>query len=127
MAAAIVGLAALLSGLMAVSVARIDGSRITDWDSFHDEFHRVFVFPDFYGRNIHAWIDCMTSLDCEDDGMTALHVQPGSVLTLEVLHVKRFKVQAPEQYDALVECSAFVNWRRIEQGEGPVLALAFHE
>jgi catechol 2,3-dioxygenase-like lactoylglutathione lyase family enzyme len=32
----------------------------------------------------------------------------------------------PEQYDAVIECAAFVNWRRAEAGDEPVLALLFH-
>lgn len=111
---------------MIVSIARIDGGKITDWDSFHDEFHRVFVFPDFYGRNMNAWIDCMTSLDREDHGMTEINVMPDAVLGLEVVNAERFKTAAREQFDALVECAAFVNWRRMERGEGPVLALSFN-
>jgi hypothetical protein len=35
------------------------------------------------------------------------------------------KREHAEQYDAIVECSAFVNWRRIERGLPPVLALSF--
>jgi len=35
------------------------------------------------------------------------------------------KKECPEQYDAVVECAAFVNWRRAEAGDEPVLALSF--
>lgn len=112
---------------MIVTIARIDGANIVDWESFHDEFHRVFEFPDFYGRNMDAWIDCMTSLDAEEDGMTGVHVKPGGVLTLEVANAREFKGEAPEQFNALIECAAFVNWRRIEKGDrGAVLALSFY-
>src|SRR5262245_18506990 len=69
---------------MIVSLARIEGRNITDWATFHDEFTRVFGFPDSYGRNMNALIDCMTSLDAEQDGMTSIHVPPGAVLGLEV-------------------------------------------
>jgi hypothetical protein len=34
--------------------------------------------------------------------------------------------QCPEQYEALVECSAFVNWRRVESGEPAIIALSFY-
>ena len=34
-----------------------------------------------------------------------------------------FKKRCPEQYDALVECSAFVNFRRTQIGKTPVIAL----
>jgi RNAse (barnase) inhibitor barstar len=109
------------------SVVRVDGDRIVDWATFHDVFKEAFGFPDFYGRNMNAWIDCLTSLDEPLDGMTNVHAEPGGVVTLLVDHVVRFRARCPEQYAALVECAAFVNWRRIEVGESTVLALAFHE
>jgi hypothetical protein len=71
-----------------------------------------------------AWIDCMTSLDVPDDGMSAIHCEPGTVLTLELKNVKQFAERCPEQYSALIECAAFVNWRRIETGGSSVLALS---
>ncbi len=105
---------------------QIDGSKITDWDSFHDQFSRTLGFPGFYGRNMDAWNDCMTSLDAPDDGLSSVHVAPGDVLVLCVSGVGDLKKRCPEVYDALVECSAFVNWRRIEKGEPAVLALSFY-
>jgi hypothetical protein len=110
---------------MLVSLARIEGLNIKDWASFHDEFHRLFGFPDFYGRNMDAWIDCMTSLDAEEDGLTSIHVAPGTVLGLEIVDAASLRDEHPEQYRALIECAAFVNWRRIERGLPPVLALSF--
>jgi hypothetical protein len=106
-------------------VIPIDTRRISDWDTFHDVFADVFGFPDFYGRNMNAWIDCLTSLDEPHDGMMKVHVAPGQVVALQLEHVGDFSSRCPEQYAALVECSAFVNWRRIELGQPPVLALSF--
>jgi len=57
--------------------------------------------------------------------MTRVHVAPGDVLTIEVERAGALKTGAPEVYEALLECVAFVNWRRIEVGEQSVLALAF--
>jgi len=107
-------------------IVRLDTRRIADWPSFHDAFVHAFGFPDFYGRNLNAWIDCMTSLDAPEDGMTSIHAPKGGVVTLLLEHVGDFAHRCPEQYAAIVECSAFVNLRRVERGEPPVLALAFH-
>jgi hypothetical protein len=49
------------------------------------------------------------------------------VVVLQLEHVTDFAVRCPEQYAAIVECSSFVNWRRIENGAGPVLALSFYK
>ncbi|WP_263414268.1 barstar family protein [Terriglobus aquaticus] len=104
----------------------LDGVQpIRDWSSFHSEFARVFGFPAFYGKNMNAWIDCMTSLDQPDDGMSTVHCAPGSVLTLQMINAGDFASRCPEQYEALVQCATFVNARRLELGEEPVLALDF--
>ncbi len=108
-------------------VIEIPTDEITDWESFHDVFAAVLGFPDFYGRNMNAWIDCLTYAD-EDDGMRSFTVEPADILTLRLSNATAFAARCPEQYDALVECSAFVNWRRIEPGGQPmrpILALAF--
>ena len=100
-----------------MTVVRVDCDRIADWESFHAVFAEAFGFPSFYGRNMNAWIDCMTSLDEPADGMTAVHAPPGGVLVLDLAGVSGFARRCPEQYDAVVECAAFVNWRRLQVGE----------
>jgi RNAse (barnase) inhibitor barstar len=101
---------------------RLDASRLHDWDSFHTVFASTFGFPDFYGRNMNAWIDCMTDLS-EDTGMTTVR---GSTTDSVVLYLDNINAVPTEIYMALVECSAFVNWRRLELGSPAVLILAFH-
>jgi RNAse (barnase) inhibitor barstar len=109
-----------------MTIVKIDTRRIRDWDSFHEVFAETFGFPSFYGRNMDAWIDCLTSLDEPADGMTTAHAPPGGVVALQLEYVKDFARRCPEQYAAVIECSAFVNWRRIEVGNPPVLALSFN-
>ena len=109
------------------TLVQIDCDRITDWDSFHDVFARVFGFPEFYGRNMNAWIDCMTSLDAPNDGMTSIHAPEDGCVVLQLNNVKPLAERCREMYDAMLECAAFVNWRRIETGEPAVLVLSFHE
>jgi len=104
---------------------QIDGNRISDWDSFHNHFAETLGFPVFYGRNMNAWNDCMTYLDDPAAGMTSVHVAPGDVLVLCISGATDLKKRCPEIYEALVECSAFVNYRRIEKGEQAVIAISF--
>lgn len=73
-----------------------------------------------------AWIDCMSDLDDPGSGMTTVHVDSGQALPLVIEHAQDFKTRCPDLFSALVECAAFVNWQRIEAGQAPVLALAFH-
>jgi hypothetical protein len=105
---------------------KIDTSRIRDWETFHDVFAEAFGFPGFYGRNMNAWIDCMSYLDDPDSGMTEVTCEEGEYVVLELEGVKGFRKRCREQYDALIECSAFVNWRRLEPGDNPVLMLSFY-
>ncbi len=109
---------------MASTIVEIDARQITSWSSFHDVFAKAMGFPDFYGRNMNAWIDCMTSLDEPEDGLTSVHVPRGGVLALHIDHMGNLANRCPEIYDAIVECSAFVNYRRIVVAEEPVLALS---
>lgn len=104
-------------------IVRLDAAQLRDWDCFHDVFAATFGFPDFYGRNMNAWIDCMTSLDSPEDGMTSVH---GSESDPLVLHLDNAHAIPKEIFDALVECAAFVNWRRLESGAPAILMLAFH-
>jgi hypothetical protein len=105
------------------TIVTIPTDRIVDWDSFHDVFGQTLGFPAFYGRNLDAWIDCLTYADDRASGMTAIPVEPGSLLTLAIGQAPAFKARCPEQYNALVECTAFVNFRRQEHGGTAVLAL----
>ena len=104
----------------------IAGSKITDWASFHDYFSKALGFPDFYGRNMNAWNDCMTYLDEPEANLTSVHLAPGEVLVLSISGAGDLKTRCPKIYEALIECSAFVNYRRMEKGQPPVLVLAFH-
>lgn len=109
-------------------IARIPCGRIRDWDSFYAVFMEVFRFP--YGlQGMDGWIDYMSSADDPEDGFIPPQfiAGPGDVLTLQLDDVTEFAGRCPEQYDALIECSAFVNWRRIEIGERPILALSFYK
>jgi len=106
---------------------KIDASRIVDWRSFHEVFKEAFGFPGFYGRTMDGWIDCLSCLDEANSGMTDIHIEPGGVVTLVIDNVADFATRCPEQYAAVIECAAFVNWRRIEIGEPAVLALAFNK
>jgi hypothetical protein len=108
---------------MVTMAVTIPVNEIFDWDSFHDVFKRVFGFPDFYGRNMDAWIDCMTDLDAPEGGMVQVSVRTGELVALEVYGAADFERRCPEQFRALVECAAFVNFRRVDLGELPILTL----
>ena len=107
-----------------MAMVRIKSQAITDWQSFHNIFKREMGFPDFYGMNMNAWIDCLTYLD-EGDGMSRFQLSEGEMLHIEITETEDFKARVPEVFDALVECSAAVNRRYTEAGKMPMLSLIF--
>jgi RNAse (barnase) inhibitor barstar len=105
---------------------RINADLITDWDSFHDIFKLIFGFPDFYGRNMNAWIDCMTDIDVKETGMTKFWINKTDTLVIELTNSANFKERCGEIYLALLECSAFVNSRKAENNAQAMIAVALH-
>jgi hypothetical protein len=101
-------------------IAILNAARITDWDSFHTESARAFGFPDFYGRNMDAWIDCLTGLD---DGMSRFNLAEDETLTIAVSGAQDFARRCPEIAFALAEAVAFVNRRNVEVGAPARLSL----
>lgn len=110
---------------MKPTVVKIPIEEIRDWDSFHSVFARVFGFPEFYGRNMNAWIDCMTSIDDPEEGMSVIHGTREAGLCLDLGDCTDFARRCPDQYGAILDSTGFVNYRRIEAGGEPVLSLSF--
>jgi hypothetical protein len=104
-------------------VVVIPTNKIVDWKTFHDVFDEALGFPGYYGRNMDAWIDCFTYADDPESGMVANSVANGDLLILSIVEAAEFKQRCREQFDALIDCAAFVNFRRREAGASPVLAL----
>jgi hypothetical protein len=110
---------------MKPAIVAIPVNEIVDWDSFHVVFARELGFPDFYGKNMNAWIDCMTSVDEPEDGMTSVHGTKEAGLLLNLGDCTEFAKRCPEQYEAILDSVGFVNHRRMEAGEEPVISLSF--
>ncbi|WP_256732885.1 barstar family protein [Pseudomonas sp. P7548] len=109
-----------------LAMVQVDADLITDWQTFHSVFAETFGFPGFYGRNMDAWVDCLCYLDDPGAEMSSVHVQSGQTLLLVIENAQGFKRRSPGQFEALVECAGFVNWRMVVAGGAPLLALAFN-
>lgn len=103
----------------------VDCSRVTDAAGLHAQFAQAFGFPGFYGRNWDAWIDCMSHLDEPGAGLSAIHVEEGGIVVIQLSQAEALKRRRPDLLAALCESAAFVNWRRIEAGAAAVLCLSF--
>jgi len=109
-----------------MTVIRIDARRLTDAVALHNVLSETFGFPATYGKNLDALVDCLTHLDDLKAGMSRVQVLPGEVAVLMLENTAGLSKKAAEQVRAIVDAVAFVNWRRLENGERPVLALAYH-
>ena len=103
---------------------QLRGAAIGDWDAFHDQCAVAFGFPAFYGRNMDAWIDCLTYVR-DGDGLSHFALGPTEPLVVEVLETEAFNRQAPEIFDAFVACLAIVNERHVAAGEVPAMQVLF--
>ena len=110
-----------------MTTVRIDSRKIHDAKTFHDVFAAAFGFPAFYGRNMSAWVDCMSDLGNPATGMTNVHATPSGVVLLQLDHVDEFVRRCPDLFTSLQDAVAFVNWRQVHAGRPPVLAVAYEK
>ncbi len=69
---------------MDIKIVTLPSDKITNWDTFHSLFQETFGFPEFYGRNMDAWNDCMTYLDDSESGMSSITVAKEGLVVLKV-------------------------------------------
>ncbi len=91
----------------------IDAKDISTWELFHSTFSQKFGFPDYYGRNMNAWIDCMDEKTEE-------------MVLLELGDCRELKESQPQIVEALMSCAAFINFRRTEEGSDPGLIISMY-
>jgi hypothetical protein len=96
--------------------------QIQDWADFHAASAAAFGFPDFYGCNGNASIDCLSNL-AENDGMSAFILTRDEQLVIHLPDHEQFAQRAPDIAACLLEWVAAINSRYIDRGETPRLAL----
>lgn len=62
----------------------IDFSIVNSLNEMHAVLAEVFGFPDFYGKNVNALIDCWSSLRSPEDEMTRITIAQDELVLLEV-------------------------------------------
>ena len=98
-------------------------NQISSWDDFHEASRKAFGFPDFYGRNNNAWIDCLSYLD-QDDGMSAFSLGRDETLEVLLADYSEFSDRHPEIALGITQLFASVNARYSERGDFLRLRLA---
>lgn len=87
-------------------------------EQMHQQLKEKFAFPDFYGANGNALIDCLSSLRHPEDGMSKLILQPDEILILECRGLSFKKNTFLSELIAVVSA---VNEREISKGNKPSL------
>ncbi len=101
---------------------QINGANIIDWDSFHTECAQAFGFPEFYGRNLDAWVDCLSYLR-DADGMTRFQLAENEKLEIVLLNAAQMKAQVPDILEEITYCIGGINERYQDYGEQEALVL----
>jgi hypothetical protein len=86
---------------------------------------KTFGFPSFYGRNLNAWIDCMSDLR-DDTGMTTILLAPREVLKIELVDTDGLRHRCPAVLDMLVDGCNDVNQRFVAASQLPAIELVFY-
>jgi len=102
--------------------AVLNGKEIIDEAHFHAQCVSAFGFPEFYGNNIDAWVDCLSYLR-DDENMTKFRLKPNEVLEIVVQDAEAMKVQVPDLLEEITFCVAGINERYEDYGEKPALKL----
>ncbi|WP_081311746.1 barstar family protein [Pseudomonas putida] len=105
---------------MSAMIVELDFSHITSALDFHKAASKVFGFPEFYGNNFHAFVDCLSSLRMPEDELTRLHLGEAEQLELRLIN---FNHADEELRHDFVEAIGNVNRRHIKLGEAPALHL----
>lgn len=98
----------------------LDFGRITTWKDFHAECKRVMGFPDFYGANMNAWVDCLSYMTNGGDGMSRFILENDEVLTI---HLMNTRATQSAMLDTVTTCATEVNERYITTGDIPRIKL----
>ena len=94
--------------------AQIDGVKIDDWESLHDQFQQQLGFFDGYGRNMDVWNDCMRDMytNGEYESLTKFDLNDGDTFNLVVSNAAQWNKNAPDVYSTFEDCSSFRNSER---------------
>jgi len=80
-----------------------------------------FSFPDFYGANIHALIDCLSSMRYPDDEMSEVTLQNDEILLIEAIGLSQSNIEIVGNFLAAIEQT---NNREIERNQLPSIFLS---
>jgi RNAse (barnase) inhibitor barstar len=105
-----------------MAVVHLNGATISGWDAFHAACRTAFGFPEFYGGNMDAWVDCLSYLR-DEEGMTKFRLHPDEKLQIVIDHADILQKNAPDLLEEVAFCIEGINERYADYGEKPALEL----
>ncbi len=102
-------------------LVRLDARQVADPAAMHAALAAALGFPPGHGKTLDALVDALTHLDDPRTPTARVQSLPGELVVLLVAHADA----APAAVRALADAVAFVNFRRLERGQGPVAAVAY--
>ena len=98
----------------------LDLSGVRNFDDFYKRISDLFGFPDFFGKNVHALIDCLFNLRYPDSRMTGFNISDSEYLIVEVFG---FSGLPQEIMETLAYAIEFANFKLICKNQLPAMAL----
>lgn len=82
----------------------IDFTEIDSLDSLHESLFHSFGFPDFYGRNFHAFVDCVSSIRYPEEGMTSFFLEKDEFLLIQTKKLAATDAEIANHFIRAIEC-----------------------
>jgi hypothetical protein len=102
-------------------LVRLDARQLSDPAGLPAAVAAALGFPPGHGNNLDALVDALTHLDDPATPTARVQSLPGEVTVLLVEHADA----APAAARTLADVAAFVNFRRLERGRLPAVAVAY--
>ena len=87
---------------------------------FHKFLQKSFGFPNFYGNNINALIDCLSGLRYPDEGMISLNIDTDEILLLTIIKFDSLESNLMKMFIRVI---GEVNKRQIKKGNNIAILL----
>jgi hypothetical protein len=86
----------------------LDFSEIKDTDQLYEALAKKIGFPDGYGKNVDAVIDCLFGLRYPEEGMTKISIAPSERIIIQTKNITSAQQNLRETLIFIVE---FVNYK----------------
>jgi Barstar (barnase inhibitor) len=101
---------------------RFDLTDVTTLKLLHEQLAKAFGFPDFYGKNYPALVDCLSSLRYPEDGMSTVTIKSKDE-SIE-LQLRNLSLCATDVIRTFLSAIEAVNYRDLRNGYRPSIVIS---